>query len=81
METMYCLAVCLCALGMTLHCILYEVIDLRQLFGDVSPHKHSLQVDPKVLDRHPVFYDISGVGKILNPLLNLGFKRRVVSRK
>lgn len=61
-----------------IHC---DVIYLRQLFSDVSTHKHSLQVDPEVLDSHPVFYDISGVGKILNPLLNLGFKWGVVPGK
>lgn len=52
---------------------------LRQLFSNVSTHKYSLQVDPEVLDSHPVLYYIRCVGKILNPLLNLGFKWGVVS--
>lgn len=88
---MNCLVVCLIMsfqlhivnteLNMTLYYIHYDVIYLRQLFSDVSTHKHSLQVDPKVLDGHPVFYDISRVGKILNPLLNLGFKWGVVPGK
>lgn len=51
---------------------------LRELFSDVSPYKHSLQVDPEVLDRHPVLYDISCVGQILHPLLYLCLKWGVV---
>lgn len=57
------------------------VIYLGQLFRDVPAHKHRLQVDPKVLDSHPVFYNIGGVRKILNPLLNLGFEWGVVPGK
>lgn len=55
-----------------------HVIYLWQLLSDVPTHKHCLQVDPKVLDRHPVFYNVSCVGEILNPLLNLAFKWGVV---
>lgn len=58
-----------------------DVIYLGQLFSNVPTHKHRLQVDPKVLDSHPVFYNIGGVRKILNPLLNLGFERGVVPGK
>lgn len=54
---------------------------LGQLFCNVSTHKHSFKVDPEILNSHPVFNDISGVGKILNPLLNLAFKWGVVPGK
>lgn len=58
-----------------------SLIYLGQLLGNVSPNKHGLQVDPEVLNGHPVLDDISGVGKILNPLLDLGFKWSVVPGK
>lgn len=61
-----------------IHC---DAIYLRQLFCNVSTHKHSFKVDPEILNSHPVFNDISGVGKILNPLLNLAFKWGVVPGK
>lgn len=54
---------------------------LGHLFGNVPSHKHCLQVDPKVLNCHPAFDDISGVGEVLDPLLNLGFKWSVVPGK
>ena len=58
---------------------LNKVAYLRKLLGDVAPHKHGLQVDPQVLNGHPVLYDVRGVGQILDPLLNLPLKGSVVS--
>lgn len=57
------------------------MVYLRQLFSNVSTHKDSLQVDPEVLDCHPVFYYIRCVGKILDPLLNLAFEWGVIPRE
>jgi len=34
--------------------ILCVVHNLRQLFGDISSNKHSLQIDPKILNNQPV---------------------------
>ena len=51
---------------------------LRQLLGDVPAHKDSLQVDPQVLDSHPVLYDLSRVGQFVHPLLDGLLERLVV---
>ncbi len=50
-----------------------------QLLRDVSPHKHSLQVDPQVLDDQPVLNDLCGTSQLVRPVLDLGFERSIVS--
>ncbi len=44
--------------------------DLRQLFGNVTPNKHSFKVDPEVLDDQPVLQNFRGVSQVPHPLLN-----------
>ena len=31
----------------------------RELFSDVSPHEHSLQIHPEILNYQPTFYYLS----------------------
>ena len=52
--------------------------DLWQLFGNVTAHENSLQVDPQVLHGHPVLNHLVGVGKVGHPQLNLLLEGRVV---
>ena len=54
---------------------------LGQLFGDVTAHKDSLQVDPQVLDCHPVLNDLRGVCQVGHPKLNVLLEGGVVSGK
>ena len=65
----------------TLMCFhgLYRVPYFRKLLGNVPAHEHGLQVDPEVLDGHPVLDDVRGVGQVLDPLLDLHLERSVVS--
>lgn len=51
---------------------------LRQLLSDVSTDKHSLKINPEILNCEPVFYDVCCVGKLLNPTLNVFLERGVV---
>ena len=51
---------------------------LWQLLGNASTDKHSLNINPEILNCEPVFYDIRCVGKLLNPTLNVFLERRVV---
>ncbi len=52
--------------------------DLRQLLGNVTPNKNSLQVDPEVLDNQPVLDDFRGVGQLLHPKLDLFLEGSIV---
>lgn len=52
---------------------------LWQLFSNVTPDKHSLQVDPEVLYNQPVLNDLRGASQLLHPLLYTGLERSVVS--
>ena len=70
----------------SLHDLLPRLVDvresfrlLRQLFGDVSPSEHGLQVDPKILYDQPVLDDFHGNRQFGYPFLNLGFERSIVS--
>lgn len=51
---------------------------LWQLLCNVSPHKHSFQVDPEVLDYKPIFNDVRGVGELLHPQGNLFLEGSIV---
>lgn len=55
--------------------------NLWQLLGDVSTHKHGLQVDPQVLNWQPLFDDFRCVGQFLDPQLNRGLEWSIVSRE
>ena len=59
--------------------IVKKTLYLWQLFGNVAAHKHGLQVDPQVLHDHPVLDDLGGRWKLLHPLLDCFFKRRIVA--
>ena len=52
---------------------------LGQLFGNVTTNKHSLKIDPQVLNSHPVFNDFSRGRQFLNPFLDISFEGCVVS--
>ena len=52
---------------------------LWELFGNVTAHKHSLQIDPQVLHNQPVLNDLGGASQLLHPLLDLGLEGSVVS--
>ena len=52
----------------------------RQLFGNVSTHKHSLQVHPEILYNHPVLYDLWWVSQVLYPGLDLLLEGYVIPR-
>ena len=54
------------------------VAHLRQLLGNVSTHKHGLKIHPQVLNHQPVFDDLSGVGQLLHPKLNVFLERSIV---
>lgn len=56
----------------------HPLTHLGQLLGDVSSNKHSLQVDPEVLHDQPALNDLSRVGQLLNPELNLLLERSIV---
>ena len=51
---------------------------LWQLLSNVSTDKHSLKINPEILNCEPIFYDIRCVGKLLNPTLNVFLERGVV---
>ena len=51
---------------------------LWQLLGNVSTHKHRLQVDPEVLHHQPVLQNLRCVCEIFHPLLNLRFEWCIV---
>ena len=51
---------------------------LWQLLCNVSPHKHSFQVDPEVLDYEPIFNEVRGVGELLHPQGNLFLEGSIV---
>ena len=51
---------------------------LRQLFGDITTHKHGLEVDPQVLHLQPVLDDLRGARQFVHPFLDLGLEWRVV---
>ena len=70
---------------MVYHTLIYFTIwtnitssHLGQLLGDVATHKDSLQVDPEVLDDHPVLDDLRRVRQVLYPRLDLLLEWRVV---
>ena len=52
----------LCFTTVTSTVYLQMDIYFRQLLSDVSTHKHSLQIDPEILNGHPVLNDVCGVG-------------------
>ena len=51
---------------------------LRQLLRDVSADEHRFEVDPQVLDGHPVLNDLCRAGQLVHPLLDLCLERHVV---
>ena len=57
------------------------VLYLGQLFGNVTTHKDSLQVDPQVLHGHPVLNDLGRVGQVGHPQLNLLLEGGIVPAK
>ena len=51
----------------------------RELFCDVAPHKHCLQIDPQVLNHQPALNYLRRGGNVLNPLLDLLLVRSIIS--
>ena len=45
--------------------------NLWQLLRNVATDKHSLEVNPQVLDGHPVLQDVGRVRQVMNPLLDV----------
>ena len=43
---------------------------LWKLLGNVSAHKHSLQIDPQILYNQPILQDVGRVGQLGHPLLD-----------
>ena len=52
--------------------------NLRQLFGDVAAHEDGLEINPQVLDDHPVLNDVRRVGQLLHPVLDILLEWSVV---
>ena len=52
---------------------------LGELFGNISPNKHSLQIHPEILDDQPVLNDLCTVGQFLHPQLNVFLEWSIVS--
>ena len=52
---------------------------LGQLFCNVTTNEDSLEVNPEVLDNHPVLNDLRRVGQVLHPCLDLSLERSVES--
>ena len=50
-----------------------------QLFGYISTHKHSLQIDPQVLHQHQILQNLVRVGQVFDPLLDILFEWHIVS--
>lgn len=51
----------------------FQELYLWQVFGNVTPNKHSLQIDPQVLHYNPLFNDLRRRRKIEEPVLYLCF--------
>ena len=61
-----------------LHVYKALLADLWQLSCYVTADKHSLQVDPEILDLEPVLNDVGCVTQLMHPGLNLRLEWRVV---